>query len=679
MRRHVRSLQVVLADGQLMEVGREPLADGTRRDANPRKRELVNRLVTLLTKHADLIRQNQPKSPLNRCGYQLIDVLGDGHLDLARLLVGSEGTLALITEATLATRPLPRHRGVALLLFDSLEKASRSVLEILPWQPTACDLVDRRHLSLARETEVRFDLLIPRETEAVLLVEQEGETPLEVRDRLHRLVDDVWHQKHMAFGARQAFDPDEMELFWQLVNKVEPAMYPMKGPSRPVPVVEDMAVPPEVLPDFLVRMQNVLKRHQVTASLFCHAGQGQLHIQPFLDLTHADDVQQMRRLAEELYQEVFDVGGTISGEHACGLSRTPFIPRQVGELYDVFRQVKEIFDSAGTLNPGKIVGNDPDLMTRNLRPAMNNPSPEATSPEATSPAPGAEAPGLRDLTELQLNWDPSRVTAAVAACNRCGECRIQSPGVRMCPIFRFAPAEESSPRAKANLIAGVLSGRMELSSLTSDEFKAVADLCVHCHMCRLECPARVDVPRLACESKGAYVAANGLRLADWLMTRLDVLCAGQHDRSRRQLGPRQSTDAVVDGEDVGDCPRPQASPGGVAELYSPCGPPPSYPTHAPQRPQSPLLRGHLRQLSRSPTGHGLGGGAGTQRRGRLRPSSAEAGRHAFDRLRSFGSRPPTGPPQRRPAGGIDPARISRRGHRAVRRTVPGARISRAGR
>ncbi len=511
---------MVLADGQLLEVGCEPLRNGTSRDVNPRKRELINRLAALLSEHAELIRRSQPKSPVNRCGYQLGDVLQAEHLDLARLLVGSEGTLALITEATLATGPLPGHRGVGLLLFDSLEKASRAILEILPHRPTACDLMDRRHVSLAREAEVRFDLLIPPETEAVLLVEHEGDEPLEVRDRLHDLVDDLWHRKRMAFGARQAFDPEETELFWSLATKVEPALCRMKGPSRPVPVVEDMAVPPPQLPEFLVRMQNVLKRHHVTASLFCHGGQGQLHIEPFLDLADPDDVRRMRSLADELYQEVFDVGGTISGEHACGLSRTAFIRRQVGDLYDVFREVKRIFDPENTLNPGKIVGDDPDLMTRHLRPPMIAP-PQGPP----SQAPQSDSPGLRDLTELQLNWDPSRVFDAAAACHYCGECRCQTPNLRMCPLFRVSPSEEASPRAKAVMICGVLTGKMELGCLTSSEFKAVADLCVHCHMCRLECPAQVDVPKLMHEGKGAYVAANGLRPADWIMTRLDTLSA----------------------------------------------------------------------------------------------------------------------------------------------------------
>jgi len=518
VRRHVRSLQVVLADGQKMELGREGLVDGVSRDGNPRKRELVNRLVSLLREQSDTILRHQPKCPRNRCGYHLADVLGREHLDLARLLTGSEGTLALITEATLATAMLPRQRGVALLLFDSLEKASRAAMEILPFGPTACDLMDRRHLSLAREAEVRFDVLIPATTEAVLLVEQEGDEPLEVRDRLQGLVDEIWHGKRLAFGARQAFDPEEAELFWNLAKKIPPASGRMPGGSRPVPVVEDIAVPPESLPEFLPRMQNVLKRHQVIASLFVHAAQGQLHLEPFLDLTQPDEVRRMRRLAEELYEEVFDVGGTISGEHACGLSRTAFIPRQAGALHDVFRRVKQVFDPENLLNPGKVVGNDPNLLTRNLMPAM-----KAESPSADVGSAEAESPGMRDLVELQLNWVPQRVSTAAAACNRCGECRSQAANVRMCPIFRALPAEESSPRAKANLIRGVLTGGIELSSLTNDQFKALADLCVHCHACRLECPSHVDVPKMMHEGKAAYVEANGLRLADWVMTHLDLL------------------------------------------------------------------------------------------------------------------------------------------------------------
>ena len=516
-RHHVLALQVVLADGELLEVGREPLSRGAAVEGAPRKRQLVGQLVRLLGRHADLIRQNRSASPVNRCGYNLADALGDGYLDVTKLLVGSEGTLGLITEALLATQPLPKHRGVALLLFDGLEKASRAVLEILPHKPSACDLMDRRHLSLARETEVRFDLLIPRETEAVVLVEYQGDEQLEIREQLHRLVYQIRHRQQLAFDTRQAFDQAETELFWQLSSKVQPALYRMKGPTRPIAVVEDMAVPPETLPNFLVRVQNVLKRHQATASLFCHAGQGQLHLQPFLDLADAQDVRKMRRLTDDLYEEVFDVGGTISGERACGLSRTPFVRRQYGKLYEVFREVKRIFDPQNLFNPGKVVDGQRDLLTRNLRPVV-----AARSEQATSETDEEESPTLRDLVELQLNWDPAQIVDVTRSCNGCGDCRAQSPEVRMCPIFRILPAEEASPRAKANLLRGVLTGQLDLGTLTSDEFKAIADLCINCHMCRLECPAGVDIPKLMLESKGGYVAANGLRLSDWVMTRLDL-------------------------------------------------------------------------------------------------------------------------------------------------------------
>jgi len=517
---HVVSMQVVLADGHVLEAGREPLEDGASTDPDPRKRDLVNRLVRLLADNRELIRAQQPATPVNRCGYHVLDVLQEGHLDLARLLTGSEGTLALTAEAVVATQPLPRYRGVVLLLFDSMERASRAVMEVLAHGPSACDLMDRRHLSLAREAEVRFDLLVPADTEAALLVEHDGDRQFELRQRVHALVDHVHRRRQLAFGTRQAFDAAEIELFWQLARRVTPMVFRTKVGARPVPFIEDVAVPPELLPEFLVRMQNLLKRHQVIASTYAHAGQGQLHVHPLLNLALPEDVDKMQRLAEDVYEEVLSVGGTISAEHACGLSRTPFVRRQYGELYEVFRQIKQVFDPQGILNPGRVVSEESAPLARHLRPAVVTPA-EAPAPVEQQDEP----PALKNLIELQLNWNPAQVADVVRTCNGCGDCRTQSPEARMCPIFRVLPSEEASPRAKANLIRGVLAGTLDLASLTSDEFKAVADLCVNCHMCAVECPAKVDIPKLMLEGKGAYVAANGLSVSDWVMARLDLICS----------------------------------------------------------------------------------------------------------------------------------------------------------
>jgi Fe-S oxidoreductase len=426
--------------------------------------------------------------------------------------------LALITEATVATQPLPKHRGVALLLFERLDSAAKAVMEILPLEPAACDLMDRRHLSLARESTVQYDLLIPAETEAALLVEQEGDTLVEVRDRLTQVVDRVRRKKRLAFHAVQAQDREEMELYGRLARRVIPTLHRMKGSTRPLPCIEDLAVPPKVLPDFLVRMQNVLKQHQVTASLFGHAGHGQLHLRPFLDLTNPADVERMAQLASDLYDEVIAAGGTISGEHADGLSRTPFIRRQYGPLTDVFGEVKRIFDPGNILNPGKIVCDDPGLLTRNLRPLAAASDRQTSAIDTDSAAPVPAPPQV-----WQLNWSTEQIAQAARDCNGCGACRSQLSDVRMCPIFRFAPGEESSPRAKANLLRGILTGALPSATLTSDEFKAVSDLCVNCHQCRLECPATVDIPKLMMEGMGNYVLTNGLDTSDWLMSRVDRL------------------------------------------------------------------------------------------------------------------------------------------------------------
>ncbi len=518
VRDHLIGLEVVLADGTAISAGREPLCDGRSRDPDPRKRQLVDHLADLLRKNQELIDHHSPRVAVDRSGYRLDGVLTKDSFDLARMLAGSEGTLALWTEVELATQPLPGAVGAVLLMFDSLDRAARAVPEVLGHRPSSCDLFDRRHLSLARESEVRFDTLIPKHVEAVLLVEAAGAQPREVRRRLLELVDEVVHRKRLALDARQAFEVGELELFRQLAVKIPPALYRMKG-ARPLPSVEDAAVRPENLAELIARTQNVLKRHQLTAAMSAYAGQGQLHVYPFLDLADPRDAERLGSLTDDLCEVVLGLGGTISGERGVGLARTPLVGRQHGPLYEVFREIKRIFDPQGILNPGKVVGTDPRLHLRNLRPTVAAPRREAG--EET----GGERGALRDLVELQLDWEPSQVVEAARQCHGCGECRTQGSGLRMCPIFRILPAEEASPRAKANLIRGVLTGRLELSNLTSEAFKGVADLCVNCHMCVVECRAEVDIPKLMAEGKGAYVAANGLRFSDWLMTRVDLVSA----------------------------------------------------------------------------------------------------------------------------------------------------------
>jgi FAD/FMN-containing dehydrogenase/Fe-S oxidoreductase len=519
-RRHVRSLQVVLSDGTALELGCEPIArpspSETDEPAEIRRRALVEEIASLIGRNQQLIARRQPTTLVNPPGYRLNDVLTATQLDMGRLLSGSEGTLAIITEATLASEPIPPYRRVGLLFFQSLETAMASVQEIVPYGPAACDLLDRRHLSLAREADVRYDLLIPTGAEALLVVEYCGDDGPAVERRLIETLEHVRRKKRLAFDMHVAIDDEDRQICSRLVRHVTPTLYRLKGSARALPFVEDLAVPTTALPDFVVRLQTALKRHQVTASLYGHVGHGQLHVRPFLDLANASDVKKLEGLAADICDETLSLGGTIGGEHGHGLSRTPFVQRQYDDLYGVFRELKRIFDPGGILNPGKIVADEGFSVASNLRPF--SPAYQADATSSMNGQPAASKP-----VALSLQWSAADLGETARSCNGCGLCRSQMPDVRMCPIFRVGPGEEASPRAKANLIRAFTEGQLEPDFFGSESVKEVADLCVNCHQCRLECPAGVDIPKLMIEAKSRYVAANGLSPSDWLLSRIDWL------------------------------------------------------------------------------------------------------------------------------------------------------------
>lgn len=586
----VESLQVVTGTGEILELSQHER--GSAGTAGRLATE-VGRIADRYGEHLGNLRGNEA---LGRGGYRL-DLAVDGpRVDLAQLLTGSEGTLGLITEATLRTEPLPGHRAVAMLFFRRLETAARGALVAVAQGAVACDLMDRRLLEIARETDRRYADLIPREAEAMILVEIQGEGLPELRDRLRALVSEICENQQMAFAARSTTERAERDFYWRLCRRVIPRLYRLKGNSRPLPFVEDLSVPTDRLPEFLVEVQEVLKRNQATATVFAHAGHGQLHLRPFLDLSNPEDQKRIAPLADQLFELTAKFGGSVSGEHGAGLSRTALLRRQLGRLWPAMVEVKRLFDPSGVLNPGKMVASRMPRPDENLRPvqAAIRLRPDEVSPEEDAIAGrsgeaavaeaamdgsrrgeaignggavggGAAAVGpqltyggepkdagdvaaangskaadvsagggersrgdesLPAVLPLLQVWETDAGLERVTReCNGCGRCRSTAPRERMCPVFRAIPGEEASPRAKANLMRGVLTGQLPPETMVGDEMKKVADLCFNCHQCRLECPASVDIPKIVNEIKGNYVATNGLPLSELWMCRLDTVAA----------------------------------------------------------------------------------------------------------------------------------------------------------
>jgi len=363
-RDHVASLRVVLDTGDAVQIGQHSRwldtlsqngADSQGKIGERRLADIVLAVAQLLEQNAELIRTHQPRTRFNRCGYLVQDVLTPDRVDLARLLVGSEGTLCFFTEATLRTVPIPAGKSLVLLGFGSLEAALRATQRTLEYRPAACELIERRLLTLAQGGESAAASLVPPAVEGVLLVEFESETPAEARQLAEDLIDRFYQTERQALMAIPAFEPEEIDRLWRLRESALPSLYGLGGGARPVAFVEDVGVPVEEFPRDIRRVQEILQQLETTASFLIHAGAGQVHTRPFLDLNRKEEVAKLSVIAEQVYSLALDLGGTISTQHGTGLARTPWVARQYGRLYPVIREIKSIFDPQQICNPGKIV------------------------------------------------------------------------------------------------------------------------------------------------------------------------------------------------------------------------------------------------------------------------------------------------------------------------------------
>jgi len=531
----------VLADGTVTTFG-EVAVEELRESADPDADALLPRIhagvVRILDEDADAIDERFPELKRNVSGYNFDRLLAEhrgeygeaGVVNLARLLAGSEGTLATVTEATVSLVDIPDTKAVVLLTYDDLLDAMEDVAPILEHDPAAVEVMDDVLLGLAADTPEFEDVvgMLPDGTDSVLLVEFYAESDAEGKQKVADLVADragatddrprpdteatpsdgaaeITSQPRLAVDVMEAHDAEERDRFWKMRKSGLPILLSRTTDEKHISFIEDCAIPPEHLPEYTREFQEILADNDTFATFYAHAGPGVLHIRPLINTKDVDDVEAMVDIADRVTDAVVRLGGSVSGEHGDGRARTQWNRKLYGDsLWESFREFKTAFDPDWLLNPGNVCG-DFD-MSENLR--------------------------FDSEYEYDAGFDPAMEWAVdngmqgmVELCHGCGGCRgpQETTGGVMCPTYRASEEEIQATRGRANMLRGAISGELP-DDPTDDEFVTeVMDLCVGCKGCKKDCPSGVDMAKLKAEVEHAHHEEHGVDLRTRLLGNFERL------------------------------------------------------------------------------------------------------------------------------------------------------------
>jgi FAD/FMN-containing dehydrogenase/Fe-S oxidoreductase len=525
---HVLALELVMADGSRF-TARPVELDGAETAALPAEagtalaRRAFGAVLPELRASKDLIRAGMPRVVKNSCGYRLEAVLespgdravrgaapagtaagaGARRAHLQKLFVGAEGTLGIVTEATLNLVPLPAKRGVAMAYFASVFAVGEAVPGILALSPTAVEIMDSRFLALVRKNDSRVDAMLPERTDTAILIEFEGTDDVELDEKFAVLGRHL--QSTAALQLVRAQTAAETEHLWKVRKSAVALMQRVPGARQPLPFIEDITVHPDELPACLDFLQKLFDREGVAAITVGHVGDGNLHTRPVLDPKNPADSLIMQRIYDEVSGYVLGVRGTMAGEHGDGLVHTPRIREMYGEeIYSLFERVKKAFDPDGILNPGKKVG--PQEKSGSLFRQVRY------------------GPGYSTLPQKPLlHFGPRGYESEIERCHGCAACKSVVV-TTMCPTYKATLREHAAPRAKANLLRSIITGALDpVSTYGLAATKTVTDYCIECGMCAVECPSNVNIPKLMLEAKSKYREAHRASPVETLLGRAETV------------------------------------------------------------------------------------------------------------------------------------------------------------
>lgn len=487
---HVVSQELVMADGSVHQIGPAHETLHAQRDV----------IAGLVAAHANEIAESMPPGLQKRwSGYALARWLRDpGNLN--NMLCGSEGTLAAIFSAELKIVPVPREKGLGLVFFASVAEAMQATVELLELKPSAIEHIDRPLFDQTKG-QLNFEAarqlleLDTKQCESILIVEFYDD----VAERLALLA-----AKRLGLRTTICTKPAEMNLIWGMRKAGLSLLTGRKGAAKPVAFIEDAAVRPAQLPDYVAGLESIMKPLALEVCYYGHAATGLLHVRPVLDLHTAGDLRKYRQVADQVSALVRQFKGSLAAEHGVGMARTEYMAEQVGDaLLDVMRQIKQLFDPKNLFNPGKIFSDGRFRIDNHLR--------------------------VESEARLRLPFEPTLAFAFkdesfignLEQCNGCGGCRKDPP--TMCPTFLATGEEYMSTRGRANAIRAALELRFQDDPLRSAELDAALSNCLSCKACTVECPSNVNLALLKAELMHARHERDGLPLRERVMSNVDLL------------------------------------------------------------------------------------------------------------------------------------------------------------
>jgi FAD/FMN-containing dehydrogenase/Fe-S oxidoreductase len=499
---YVLSLDAILSNGEL--ICAEPVEIGSdewNSKGNSTEGKLLESLANLLQPNEELIRNKFPKVRKNSCGYRLDKVLRGKILDMSKLFVASEGTLGIVVKAKFQIMDLPKEKVLLLLGFNDTLEASESVSKISELRPSALELIDKTVIQLAITASDEFASKVSADTNCLLFVEFDG-------NNIHEVEDSVKQVSELEIDAKiiaHSYDSNEIGRLWEIrKNALSYTMKIREGSKKPIAFMEDPVVSVDKLGFLVDTLQKAYGKHGLSYVIYGHAGDGNLHARPLLDVSKDEDMKIMKEVTDDLLHAITSVNGSISAEHGDGLARSEFIKDVYGpEIYQLFVKVKELFDPSNIMNPNKKITLH-GTFVKNFRYGYK-----------------------RKELQNMLNWqiDDNKVQRQVTGyrkelsydnevdlCHGCGGCRELNFGWRMCPVYKGINDEVASCRGRNNVLRWLfkVDGLAKDFALTEEYKDIIYKYCVQCKMCLVDCPSNVNVGKSMAEARAAYAKQKGL-------------------------------------------------------------------------------------------------------------------------------------------------------------------------